>query len=66
MVRLDEVSPGGLPPIRHAPDVNKLLTVHDLMMELSQWDGDDQVVFRSTSDGAAPRQSRVRPRRANS
>jgi hypothetical protein len=55
MIRLDEVSPGSLPPIRHAPDVNKLLTVYDLMTELSRWDGDGQIVFRSISDGAALR-----------
>ena len=49
------VNPGGIPPIRNAPDVDKLLTVHDLVTELSQWDGDTQVAFRSTSDGAALR-----------
>lgn len=47
----DEVSRGGVPPIRNAPDVDKLLTVQDLIAELSQWDGDAKVTFRSTSDG---------------
>ena len=42
-------------PHRNAPDIEKLLTVHDLMAELSQWSGDDQVVFRSTSGGSALR-----------
>ena len=53
MSRDNEVSPGGVPPVRHAPDIEKLLTVHDLMAELSQCSGDDQVVFRSTSGGGA-------------
>jgi hypothetical protein len=48
----DEVSRGGVPPIRSAPDVDKLLTVLDLITELSQWDGDAQVAFRSTSNGS--------------
>ena len=47
-----KVSPGGVPPVRNAPEVEKLLTVHDLVTELSQWNGDAQVVFRSTSDGS--------------
>ena len=53
MNRNNEVSPGGVPPVRNAPDIERLLTVHDLVTELSQWNGDDQVVFRSTSDGSA-------------
>jgi hypothetical protein len=48
----NEVNPGGVPPIRNAPDVDKLLTVRDLVAELSQWNGDAQVVFRLTSDGS--------------
>jgi hypothetical protein len=55
MNRDSELSPGGEPPVRNAPDAEKLLTVHDLVAELSQWNGDDQVVFRSTSDGGALR-----------
>jgi hypothetical protein len=55
MNRDNEVSRGGVPPIRNAPDVDKLLTVHDLIAELTQWDGDAQVTFRSTSDGDALR-----------
>lgn len=55
MHRHKEVSPGGFPPIRNAPDIERLLTVRDLMAELGQWNGDDQVVFRSTSDGGALR-----------
>lgn len=51
----NEMSPGGVPPIRNAPDVDKLLTVRDLVAELSQWNGNAQVVFRSTSDGNALR-----------
>jgi hypothetical protein len=51
----DEVSPGGVPPMRNAPDVNKLLTVQDLVTELNKWDGDAQVTFRSTSDGGTLR-----------
>ena len=51
----DEVSRGSAPPIRNAPDLDKLLTVHDLIAELSQWDGDAQVTFRSTSDGGVLR-----------
>jgi len=47
----DEVSRGGVPPIRDAPDVDKLLMVRDLIAELSEWDGDAQVTFRLTSDG---------------
>ena len=55
MNRDNEVSPGGVPPVRNAPDIEKLLKVHDLVAELSHWNGDDQVVFRSTSDGSALR-----------
>jgi hypothetical protein len=55
MNRNNEVSPGGVPPIRNAPDVEKLLTVRDLVAELSEWNGDARVVFRSTSDGSALR-----------
>jgi hypothetical protein len=55
MNRNNEVSPGGVPPIRNAPDMERLLTVQDLVAELSQWNDDDQVVFRSTSDGSALR-----------
>lgn len=47
----NEVSPGGVPPIREAPDVEKLLTVDDLRNELSEWNGHAQIVFRNTSDG---------------
>jgi hypothetical protein len=53
MNRDNEVRPGGVPPVRNAPDIETLLTVHDLAAELSQWNGDDQVVFRSTSEGSA-------------
>ena len=55
MNRDNEVRPGGVPPVRNAPDIEKLLTVHDLAAELSQWSGDDQVTFRLTSDGSALR-----------
>lgn len=55
MNRDNEVSLGGVPPVRHAPNVEKLLTVRDLVAELSQWNGDAQVVFRLTSDGSALR-----------
>ena len=55
MNRNNEVSPGGVPPIRNAPDIERPLTVEDLVAELSQWNGDDQVVFRSTSDGSVLR-----------
>ncbi|WP_424631742.1 hypothetical protein [Bradyrhizobium sp. SYSU BS000235] len=51
----DEVSRGGVPPIRTAPNFDKLLTVQDLIAELTEWDGDAQVIFRSTSDGGALR-----------
>lgn len=55
MKHSDEVSRGGVPPIRTAPNVDKLLTVQDLVTELAQWDGDAPVIFRSTSDGGALR-----------
>lgn len=55
MNRDNDVSPGGVPPVRNAPDIEKLLTVHDLAADLSQWNGDDQVVFRLISDGSALR-----------
>jgi hypothetical protein len=55
MNRDSELSPGGVPLARNSPDAEKLLTVHDLVAELSQWNGGDQVVFRSTSDGSALR-----------
>jgi hypothetical protein len=53
MNRDNEVSPGGFPPVRKAPDIERLLTVHDLVAELSQWNDGDQVAFRSASDGNA-------------
>ncbi len=53
MKRSDEISRGGVPPIRTAPNIDKLLTVQDLVAELTKWDGDAQILFRSTSDGGA-------------
>jgi hypothetical protein len=43
-----EVSRGGVPPIRNAPNVDKLLTMQDLIAELNQWAGDALVRFRLT------------------
>ena len=55
MNQSDDVSRGGVPPVRYAPEIDKLLTVQDLVTELNQWDGSAQVTFRSTSGGGALR-----------